>query len=292
MEYDFESTWEIESNVRNFIGLEKVKLPHGTVFRVAGLFFRAHIIVKVTDDEDPIAKAKKMLDQDLAWFNLNAGTEEGYQMILFANENVVTFRDPKSGQEVINWTIPLFPFMPRKKKESQTLEEPVDLTNSLPNLSRIEKNALDKADVPLYYFLRSQEESRADRKTYRFLNLMICLEAIVAGQYASTETIRRRVAVLVSSVYSDKQKTYEDLKSIYGVRNKLFHGDQIPTIDNDIISRLFGYVRIALQNYVLLLNKLARPEDIRKKLDLFLDPTSMAELENTLKVNIKQNALS
>jgi hypothetical protein len=114
---------------------------------------------------------------------------------------------------------------------------------------------------------------------------MICLEAIVTGKYASTETIRRRVAILVSSVYSDKQKTYDDLKSIYNVRNKLFHGDQVPTIDNEIISRLFGYVRIALQNYILLLNKLDHPEDIRKKLDLFLDPASMADLETMMKID-------
>ena len=224
-----------------------------------------------------------MLDQDLAWFNLNVGPEEEYQMILFANENVLTFKDPKTGQEMVNWTIPLFPFLPRKKSESQTLEEAIDLANSIQILSRIEKKALEKADVPLYYFLRSQEESRADRKTYRFLNLMICLEAIVAGNYASSEIIRRRVAVLVSSVYSDKQKTYEDLKSIYIVRNKLFHGDQVPSINNDIISRLFGYVRIALQNYILLLNKLSSPDDIRKKLDLFLDPASIADLERIIK---------
>ena len=285
MEYDFASTWNIETNVKNFISLEKVKLPHGTVFMGAGPFFRARIIVKVNDKEDPFAKAKKMLDQDLAWFNLNVGPEEEYQMILFANENVVTFKDPRTGQEIINWSLPLFPFMSRKKRENKTLEESIDLTNSLQILSRIEKNALEKADVPLYYFLRSQEESRADRKTYRFLNLMICLEAIVAGKYASTETIRRRVAILVSSVYFDKQKTYDDLKLIYNVRNKLFHGDQVPTIDNEIISRLFGYVRIALQNYILLLNKLDHPEDIRKKLDLFLDPASMADLETMLKID-------
>ncbi|WMT45429.1 MAG: HEPN domain-containing protein [Cuniculiplasma divulgatum] len=224
-----------------------------------------------------------MLDQDLAWFNLNVGPEEEYQMILFANENVLTFKDPKTGQEMVNWTIPLFPFLPRKKSESQTLEEAIDLANSIQILSRIEKKALEKADVPLYYFLRSQEESRADRKTYRFLNLMICLEAIVAGNYASSEIIRRRVAVLVSSVYSDKQKTYEDLKSIYIVRNKLFHGDQVPSINNDIIPRLFGYVRIALQNYILLLNKLSSPDDIRKKLDLFLDPASITDLERIIK---------
>jgi hypothetical protein len=211
MEYDFASTWNIETNVKNFISLEKVKLPHRTVFMGAGPFFRARIIVKVNDKEDPFAKAKKMLDQDLAWFNLNVGPEEEYQMILFANENVVTYKDPRTGQEIINWTIPQFPFMSRKKRENKTLEESIDLTNSLQILSRIEKNALEKADVPLYYFLRSQEESRADRKTYRFLNLMICLEAIVTGKYASTETIRRRVAILVSSVYSDKQKTYDDL---------------------------------------------------------------------------------
>ena len=110
-----------------------------------------------------------MLDQDLAWFNLNVGPEEEYQMILFANENVLTFKDPKTGQEMVNWTIPLFPFLPRKKSESQTLEEAIDLANSIQILSRIEKKALEKADVPLYYFLRSQEESRADPKTYRFL---------------------------------------------------------------------------------------------------------------------------
>jgi hypothetical protein len=61
-----------------------------------------------------------MLDQDLALFNLNVGPEEGYQMIHFANENVVTFGDPKIGVEIINWTIPLFPFMPRKKGKSDS----------------------------------------------------------------------------------------------------------------------------------------------------------------------------
>ncbi|WMT45428.1 MAG: hypothetical protein RE469_04345 [Cuniculiplasma divulgatum] len=59
MEYDFVSTWYIESNVKNFVSLEKVKLPHGTVFMGAGQSLRARITVKVNENEDPIAKAKK-----------------------------------------------------------------------------------------------------------------------------------------------------------------------------------------------------------------------------------------
>ena len=139
------------------------------------------------------------------------------------------------------------------------------------------RSKIDEIRIPMYYYNRALEENEA---LYAFINLMICLESMLSDNQELTEKLARRVAVLVSSDYKNKQETYEKMKGFYKIRSEIFHGGEVPSITWDTLKGLLDCTKLSMRNYVLLLEKYQNKKRIKEALDKFFDSDILVEIEN------------
>lgn len=111
--------------------------------------------------------------------------------------------------------------------------------------------------IPIYYYKKAIEEHDYH---YAFLNFITCLESMFSDSQELTEKLSRRTAVIISSDF-DKQETFENMKNYYSTRSNITHGDKTPQVTQLIISNLSAYVRVALRNYLILLDHYGKKKD-------------------------------
>lgn len=288
MKMDFEFKWGLHSNIPDILKNRTLRLPHGTElsFQNDSWTAASKLSFEGSETVDPFEVSRRIVTEDILWFQVNLKNTKVQQPFLFVNQHAVTFKHPVDGREMIRWSLPMSVL--GKPLPMEALEEQVSggFVDNFIKSDPLKEETLKMSEVPLYYLSKAIEENFTDRKEYRFLNLIICLESIVAGTYSSTERICRRAALLVASDYPDMQQTFEKLKNMYNLRNKFFHGGSFPSIKDEIISELFNLVRVATRNYLILLNVHGNPDSTRNSLDKFLDAkaikTIVEQIENRI----------
>lgn len=134
--------------------------------------------------------------------------------------------------------------------------------------------------VPFHYYLRALTEVE---RVYRFLNFMICLDAVVGYNRATTRLKLLRAAIILGHDFPDKQNTYNALYYIYKVRNKIVHGSKVPDLNDNTINQLAGYVRPLLRNYLILMEKYADKGRVFDLVDGILNRANEDEIYTTVK---------
>ncbi len=283
MTFDFQ--WGMHSNIPDILQGKTLTLPHGTKLYYENGGWR--VTSRVTFDEvegpDPIKTSVQLVTEDIFWFQVNLKNDLDEPPFLVVNPNSLTYKNIADGREMIMWSFPMPLFGKPLPHEVFADNETRKIVNKFSKSSPLKEDTLKMAELPIYYLSKALEENFSDRKTYRFLNLIICLESIVAGSYSTTERICRRTAILVSSDLPKSQEIFENLKKMYYLRNKIFHGGVFPNVEDKVILDLFNLVRLALRNYLILLEKYSNPDKVRSTLDRFLDSSVIEDIRSSIR---------
>ncbi len=132
----------------------------------------------------------------------------------------------------------------------------------------------DDCNIALHYY---GVAAREQDTTYKFLNFITTIEAMLSEGDETTEKISRRLAVLVSSKYNDMQETFSRFKRFYHTRSEILHGGKIPTISNETITQVSELAQVAIRSY-LLLRVNSNNQEIKQKLDKFFDESAIAQI--------------
>lgn len=286
--YEFE--WGMHSNIPDILHGQTIKLPHGTklYYENGGWEVTSRVTFDDTKGPDPRKTSIQLVTEDIFWFQVNLKNDLNEPPFLVVNPNSVTYKNVKDGRKMIMWSFPMPIFGKPLPRESFADSETENIVKRFSKSNLLKEDTLKMAELPIYYLSKAMEENLADRKTYRFLNLIICLESIVARTYSSTERIFRRTAILIASNFPKTQEIFEKLKKMYILRNKIFHGGVLPLIEDKTITDLFNIVRSALRNYLILLGMYKTPDEVRITLDKFLDPLVIEDIKSKVEKAINQ----
>jgi hypothetical protein len=281
----FEFQWGMHSNIPDILHGKTLTLPHGTKLYYENGSWKVTSRITFDDVEgpDPLKTSVQLVTEDIFWFQVNLKNDLEEPPFLVVNPNSLTYKNIADGREMIMWSIPMPLFGKPLAQEDFADAETRNIVNKFSKSSPLKEDTLKMAELPIYYLSKALEENYADRKAYRFLNLIICLESIVAGSYSTTERICRRTAILIASDFPRSQEIFESLKKMYNLRNKIFHGGVFPNVEDRVIKELFNFVRLALRNYLILLGKSDNPDKVRTALDRFLDSSAIEDIRNTIK---------
>lgn len=133
----------------------------------------------------------------------------------------------------------------------------------------------DDCKIIMYYYTMGLRE---EKSTYRFLNLIAAVEAMLSERSETTEKVSRRLALLVSSKFADMQQTYEQFKGFYNTRSDILHGERIPQLSQEAVNVLAELTRVAFRNFLLLRNHHNR-QQIKELLDKFLDKNTVNQIQ-------------
>jgi hypothetical protein len=98
-----------------------------------------------------------------------------------------------------------------------------------------------------------------------FLELCICLESIIEGNYELSYRIRHHISILCSENQVNAEIVYNNLNKIYNLRSKIIHGE---TVKSEKIEEYLPYLRCLVSRMIIELILLNIPD--RKKLDTIL----------------------
>lgn len=98
-----------------------------------------------------------------------------------------------------------------------------------------------------------------------FLELCICLESIIEGNYELSYRIRHHISILCSENQTNAEIIFNNLNKIYSLRSKITHGE---SFKSEKVEEYLPYLRCLVSRMIIEIILLNIPE--RKKLDTIL----------------------
>ena len=143
----------------------------------------------------------------------------------------------------------------------------------LAKLQELYQSLADQTDckIVLYYYGKAIAEND---DLYKFLNYITAIEAMLSEGSETSEKISRRLAVLVSSKYENRQATFNKFKGYNDTRSKISHGGKVPELTTGSVNAVAEFARVAVRNYLLLRAQFSK-DTLKGKLDRFFDSVEL-----------------
>lgn len=216
------------------------------------------------------------------------------KLMLTTSEQRGTLASLDSGKTILGWAKESEEAASRSLSNPPSREEFQVFQNFVKGIKErnmaVSSELLDENGSPIsavYYFGLALEEPNP---SFRFLNCMTVLEALVSEALETTEKVARRVAVLVGAqpnyLRYNMQEIYDLMKEFYGKRSRILHGSDVPNITSAESNELLRITQVALRNYLFLasimgtaLRRNKKRDAILERLDRFLDQKELEQLQ-------------
>lgn len=154
------------------------------------------------------------------------------------------------------------------------------------NAPRSLMNGREDLETSKFWYERSEMEGRREDI---LIDLMVFLESILSDNQELAEKISRRTAVIVSTDFDNEQETFDLMKELYNIRSKIIHGTDVSSIktEKEKIVKLSSIARVVFRNYLILLDKYGKKEEVKKALDRFFDPETKGEIKKIINDSLK-----
>jgi hypothetical protein len=234
--------------------------------------WRVKLELEASDNRDALEKSRNIANNSLALFQVFSTGATNYFTIYIPDGAGGTVVELSSGgRGVISNSLTV-------NVGASASASVVNVEQFRANLTQIvgvEALTLEEdCEIILYYYSTAMKESN---DTYKFLNLITAIEAMLSEVSETTEKISRRLAVLASSKFSNMQETFEQFKRFYGTRSDILHGEKVPAISKETVGSVGELTQIAVRNY-LLLRRSHNNQQIKQLLDKFFDQNSIGQI--------------
>jgi hypothetical protein len=252
--------------------LSPLSIGNGVELFLENNEWQVKLEVEASDKRDALEKARNMANNSLALFQVfSTGTTNYFTMYIpdGAGGSVVDLSSGGRGDISNSVTVNV------GVSASAAVVNVEQFRASLTLMVGIEAlTSEEDCEIILYYYIAAMRESN---DTYKFLNLITAIEAMLSEKSETTEKISRRLAVLASSRFSNMQETFEQFKRFYNTRSDILHGEEVPALSKEIIRSVGELTQIAVRNYFLL-RRSHNNQQIKQLLDRFFDSNSIGKI--------------
>ncbi len=270
-------TFSVDGDFPPIPSVSPIEVGDDVELRLENNRWLIRVVADAESHEDAIQAAKSFGRDKLTLFQIFlAGSSSGFRMSLPENagcqvENLSSSeRSVRSNMVVISVA---------EISASVGLVVTSNIRPAVEALSKIYPMPANQNDcqIVLYYYKRAIGETEL---LYKFLNYVTAIEAMLSEGSETTEKISRRLAVIVSSRFTNMQETFEEFKGYYDTRSRILHGDKIPDLSKATVDKVAELARTTIRNY-LLLRKQSSEENVKRKLDKFFDARELELIRQT-----------